>query len=140
MTEQPKDLPKGLLALRVSVFLVMAMWTLDKFARPEHAGKVYEAFYFLPGLGKGVLLVVGIAEAALLVGFLAGYRKRLTYGLVLLLHAVSTLSSFRQYLAPFDKGNLLFFAAWPMLAACWALYLLRDHDVLWTVERAKTEG
>ena len=140
MTEQPKDLPKGLLALRVSVFLVMAMWTLDKFARPEHAGKVYEAFYFLPGLGKGVLLVVGIAEAALLVGFLAGYRKRLTYGLVLLLHAVSTLSSFRQYLAPFDKGNLLFFAAWPMLAACWALYRLRDHDVLCARERREPEG
>lgn len=134
MTEYPKDLPRSLFALRVGVFLVMAMWTLDKFVRPEHAGKVYEAFYFLPGLGKGGLLVVGIAEAALLVGFLAGYRKRLTYGLVLLLHAVSTLSSFRQYLAPFDKGNLLFFAAWPMLAACWALYLLRDHDVLCSLE------
>jgi len=135
MNDRPDDLPKGLLALRVSVFLVMAMWTLDKFVRPEHAGKVFEAFYFLPGVGERALLPVAIAEAALLVAFVAGFRKRQTYGLVLLLHAVSTLSSFRQYLAPFDKGNLLFFAAWPMLAACWTLYLLRDHDVLCALER-----
>jgi hypothetical protein len=125
-------LPRALLALRASVFLVMAVWTLDKFVRPEHAGKVFEAFYYMPGLGKGALLAVGIAEAALLVGFLAGYRKRLTYGLVLFLHAVSMLSSFKQYLAPFDKGNLLFFAAWPMLAACWTLYVLRDADAVWS--------
>jgi putative oxidoreductase len=30
--------------------------------------------------------------------------------------------------------NLLFFAAWPMLAACIALYLLRDQDTLLTVK------
>jgi hypothetical protein len=29
--------------------------------------------------------------------------------------------------------NLLFFAAWPMLAACFALYLLRDLDTLGVV-------
>ncbi len=51
------------------------------------------------------------------------------------MHAVSTLSSFRQYLAPFKGPNLLFFAAWPMLAACIALFLLRDLDTLWTVGR-----
>ena len=33
-----------------------------------------------------------------------------------------------MYLEPFD--HLLFFAAWPMLAACFALYLLRDDDTL----------
>lgn len=33
-----------------------------------------------------------------------------------------------------DEGpNLLFFAAWPMLAACLALFLLRDEDTLATV-------
>jgi len=42
------------------------------------------------------------------------------------MHAVSTLSSFPQYIDAFN--NLLFFAAWPMLAACIALFLLREHD------------
>ncbi|GAL25194.1 hypothetical protein JCM19239_5084 [Vibrio variabilis] len=25
-------------------------------------------------------------------------------------------------------SNLLFFAAWPMLAACYLLYILKDYD------------
>jgi putative oxidoreductase len=50
------------------------------------------------------------------------------------LHGISTLSSYRQYLDPFD--NLLFFAAWPMLAACVALFLLRDLDTKWTLGAA----
>lgn len=36
----------------------------------------------------------------------------------------------RQYLHPFEGVNLLLFAAWPMLAACLALYALRDADTL----------
>jgi len=53
---------------------------------------------------------------------------------VLLLHGVSTLSSFHQYRFPFEnKTNLLFFAAWPMLAACFTLYYLRDLDTRWRV-------
>ncbi len=56
--------------------------------------------------------------------------KTWTYGAVLLFHAVSTLSSWQMYLG-FD--NLLFFAAWPMLAACFTLFWLRDQDTLLTV-------
>jgi hypothetical protein len=46
---------------------------------------------------------------------------------------VSTFSSYKQYLAPFEGPNLLFFAAWPMLAACFTLFLLRDQDKKWSV-------
>lgn len=123
----------SLLALRLTVFLVMAVWTVDKFVNPAHAAGVYESFYFIPGLGAGTIMVIGAAEAALLIGFVAGFLKQVTYGLVLLAHAVSTLSTFQQYLAPFEGPNLLFFAAWPMLAACLALYLLRDRDRLLTL-------
>lgn len=129
---QEQKMPAALLGLRVSVFLVMLMWTLDKFVRSDHAAKVFSGFYFLSGWGKEAFLVIGALELGLLLGFLAGFKKRLTYGLVLVFHAVSTLSSYKQYLSPFEGGNLLFFAAWPMLAACWALYLLRDDDSLWS--------
>lgn len=57
---------------------------------------------------------------------------------MLLLHAVSTFSSFPQYLDPFK--NLLFFAAWPMLAACIALYLLRDLDTMATTNWEVASG
>lgn len=121
----------ALLMLRLGVFLVMLMWTLDKFVNPGHAAAVFENFYGLSGVGGIVLTVLAALELVLLIGFLIGYRKRITYGLVFLLHAVSTLSSYKQYLDPWD--NLLFFAAWPMLAACFALYLLRDLDTRFTV-------
>lgn len=118
----------SLLMLRLSVFLVMLVWTVDKFINPDHAARVYEHFYFIPGLGETTFMAIGVAELLLLAAFVVGWQKRWTYGAVLILHAVSTFSSYQQYLAPFDGTNLLFFAAWPMLAACFALYYLRDLD------------
>jgi len=70
-------------------------------------------------------------------GFVIGFAPRVTYGLVFLLHAGSTFSSFRQYLHPFEGSNILFFAAWPMLGACFTLYYLRDLDTLWSVRGKK---
>lgn len=125
-----KTLAKSLLALRLGVFIVMLMWTLDKFVNPAHAGKVFDKFYGISWLTDHISFVIGAAELLLVLAFVAGIWKRWTYGAIFLLHAVSTLFSYKQYLAPFD--HLLFFAAWPMLAACFTLYLLRDWDTLFT--------
>ena len=122
----------SLLLLRIGVFIVMLVWTLDKFINPGHAATVYEKFYLLGGLGKEIMYGVGVIELVILAGFILGAWKRVTYGAVLVFHTISTLSSYKQYLAPYDGPNILFFAAWPMLAACIALYLLRDRDVLFT--------
>jgi uncharacterized membrane protein YphA (DoxX/SURF4 family) len=126
----------ALLVLRLAVFVVMLIWTIDKFVRPAHAISVYEHFYFLHGLGPAIMYAVGALEFAILIGFVIGFAPRFTYGAVLLFHAVSTFSSFRQYLHPYEGPNILFFAAWPMLGACFALYYLRDLDTLWSI-RAK---
>lgn len=126
-----EKLPQALLALRLGVFLVMLVWTLDKFVNPEHASGVYETFYLIGGLGEVVFIIIGLVELILILAFVAGLFKRWTYGIVLVLHGISTLSTWKLYLNPFD--NLLFFAAWPMLAACWTLYILRDADTLFTL-------
>lgn len=133
MTNDRDRIATALLALRLGVFIVMLMWTLDKFVNPGHAAAVFENFYGLAGVESAIMTAVGVAELLLVLTFVAGYRKRVTYGAVLVLHGISTLSSYRQYLQPFD--NLLFFAAWPMLAACFALYLLRDLDTRFAIER-----
>ena len=132
-----KNLPIALLSLRLTVFLVMAMWTIDKFVNPAHALAVYEKFYFIGGLSTQIMWALGALEALLLLGFLIGFARTWTYGIVLGLHAVSTLSSFQQYLNPFEGPHLLFFAAWPMLAACFALFLLREDDTLLSVGKAQ---
>ncbi|MFH0287437.1 hypothetical protein ACGRSR_07250 [Vibrio owensii] len=128
-TLQPKlqrQLGLGLLAMRLSIALVFIMWALDKVLVPEHAMKVFSGFYGLD-ISSGFSVALGIAQLVFIGIFVAGLWKNLTYLAILVLHAGSTFSSFAKYLDPFN--NLLFFAAWPMLAACFALYLLRDHDI-----------
>jgi len=115
-----------LLILRVTVFIVMAMWSIDKLVNPGHATAVFENFYFISGMSGTLLLVIGLAQLAIEVAFVLGLWKFWTYGFVLVTHAISTLSSWQQYLDPFN--NMLFLAAIPMLGACIALFLLRDKD------------
>ncbi|MBW4555729.1 MAG: hypothetical protein KME59_07290 [Trichormus sp. ATA11-4-KO1] len=124
----------ALLLLRLSVFLVMLMWTLDKFVKPDHAAAVFKNFYFIGGLSNLPIYIIGAIQLVIILGFVAGFQKRWTYLLVLFFHSVSTFASFRQYFDPFE--NLLFFAAWPMLAACFTLYYLRDLDTLYTVDKS----
>jgi putative oxidoreductase len=128
----------SLLFLRLGVFTVMFMWTLDKFINPDHAIGIFKQFYFLNGLSTGIMYALGAVEMVVVLGFVAGFKKRWTYGIVLVLHVVSTFSSFGRYLDPWK--NLLFFAAWPMLAACVTLYLLRDDDTLCAVETKSKPG
>jgi hypothetical protein len=113
----------------------MFVWTLDKFVSPEHTAAVYNNFYFISGLSIALSYTIGMIEMVIITGFVLGYRKKWTYGAVLILHGISTLASFKQYLSPFSNPNLLFFAAWPMFAACFALYYLRDKDTLWVVKK-----
>ena len=120
----------ALFLLRLGVFIVMFMWTLDKFIAPEHAAKVFEKFYYIGGMGSSVMMGIFIVEMIIILAFVAGLWKRYTYGFVMAVHSISTFSSWKQYTIDM---NLLFFAAWPMLAACIALYLLRDMDVKFTI-------
>ncbi len=121
----------ALLGLRLGVGVVFLFWALDKLLNPEHAAQVFAVFYRMPNAAQVLLAVLGIAQLALTAAFVLGVAKRFSYGAVLVLHAISTFSSYAKYLEPFS--SLLFFAAWPMLAACVALYLLRDYDTLATL-------
>jgi len=125
----------SLLSLRLGVFIVMIMWTFDKFVNPAHSAKVLEIFYGISGSSPVAVYVMGAVQLLLMLAFMAGIKKRLSYGIVLLMHALSTFASYERYIDGFN--NLLFFAAWPMLAACFALYLLRDEDVKFTLTSSK---
>jgi len=135
-----RHLPLSLLLLRLGIALVMGVWAADKFVNPAHAQAVFENFYGLAGTGVSIVTLIGVFQAAVVVLFTVGLWRTWTYGIVLLMHGASTLSSWKQYLDAFD--NLLFFAAWPMFAACIALFLLRTHDTLLNLDamRMKTRA
>lgn len=127
-----KSLPISLLLLRVTIAVVMAVWALDKIINPGHAGAVFSNFYGIE-IRASELAIIGGVQLVIIAAFVAGLFKTITYGAVLLMHAGSTLSSWRQYLEPFD--HLLFFAAWPMLAGCIALFLLRKDDIAFSLQK-----
>ncbi len=120
----------SLFLMRLGVFAVMGIWTLDKILNPAHAAAVFKTFYMVPGLGAAAAVGIGIAQAVVVLCFLAGAFKTVSYSVVLLMHTVSTLSTFGRYLDPWSEHNLLFFAAWPMLAALIALFMLRRYDTI----------
>ncbi|WP_017324271.1 DoxX family membrane protein [Synechococcus sp. PCC 7336] len=139
-TKLSNRLPIVLFILRLSVFAVMVIWVLDKFLNPSHTAAVFSSFYFINNLSSTLAYVIGSLQAIVVVAFLVGFLKKWSYGLVLAMHSVSTLSSYKQYLAPYESVNILFFAAWPMLAACIALYMLRDFDTRWSIGKAATRS
>lgn len=135
MISDEKRLHLSLFSLRLTVFLVMALWSVDKILNPEHAAGVFETFYFIGGIGPAALAVIGGVQLLIELAFVAGWLRTFTYGYVLVVHALSTLASWPGYLEPFD--HLLFFAGWPMLAGCLTLFLLRKEDTLWSLDEAR---
>lgn len=129
-----RKLEWSLLLLRVGIFIVFAMWTIDKFVNPAHAAGVFEKYYKIGGLSSTLTYVIGAVQSVVILAFVAGAFRNVTYAIILALHTVSTLSSYGAYFDPWTKPNLLFFAAIPMLAACIALWLLRNHDNLLSVD------
>lgn len=137
MSPAPRHLALSLFLLRWGLVIFLVPWIWDKFRNPAHAIGVFQHFYGLGGVAEALVFGIGIAQVLLLICFALGIARRWSYGIVLLMHAGSTLSSWKQYLHPYDSANLLFFAAWPALAACIALYLLRDWDTIGTLGRRK---
>ena len=125
----PKDaLAWSLFGLRLGVFVVLAMWTLNKFINPAGTAAVFQGFYGIPGLSEIASFAIGALQGSVIIAFLIGFQKRWATAIVFIMHLISTLSSAARYLDPWTSPNLLFFAAWPMLTAIIALYVLRDYD------------
>ena len=133
---QQARLELSLFLLRLGVFIVMIAWAQDKIFSPDYAARVYEEFFFIGGLGNTVMMIIGAIEIIIILAFLVGLWKRFTYGFVMLVHAVSTVAGWEKYTTDIGATySQLYFAAWPMLAICITLYVLRDLDVKFTVGR-----
>ena len=122
------QLALGLLLMRLGITSVFLMWTLDKFVNPEHAAAVFKKFYMVPSLSSSLAYGVGAIQLAVVLAFALGALRNITYPIILIMHAISTFSSFKQYADPWTYPHLLFFAAIPMLGACFTLWLLRRYD------------
>ena len=126
----------SLFLLRFGVFIVLLAWTLDKLLNPAHAISIFEELYFIPGLGNTMMIGIGVIELIFIMVFVAGIWKRYTYGIVILIHAISAIAPWEKYTIELGaRYSMLYYADWPMLAAAITLYLLRDLDVKYTLGR-----
>ncbi|HLF12950.1 MAG TPA: DoxX family membrane protein [Gammaproteobacteria bacterium] len=119
----------ALLILRLSLGIFLLQWSLEKFIAPSSAAGVAKAFY---GVSPSTTqtYVAGAAELVLALALLVGVARRWTYGAAFLVHAVSVAATWQQLFDPYGgRGNHLFIAGIPVLAAFFVLYLLRRADI-----------
>lgn len=131
----PRDrtLEISLLLLRLSLGAFFLVWSIDKIVNPEHAQAVFERFY-LTSISGELAITTGAVQTLVVLAFMAGAFKMLTYGLAGLMHAFSTLSTWKHLIAPYAPDtSMLFWAAVPVVFALVALFMLRDRDRLLSV-------
>ena len=122
----------SLAIIRISLVLFFLVWSIGKLIVPELTQKVFATFYFSE-ISSTVAVGVGALQTVIVLIFLAGQFKMLSYGVILGMHTVSVLSTYRQLLDPYQPPNLLFWAGVSVLGASSALFLLRDRDRLLTL-------
>ena len=125
----------GNIVLRTSLGFFLLMWGVDKLVATDDTLKIFSHFYKLP-ISASIASVVGIAEIVLGLFIMLGFMRKYVYPTGLILHLISTLSSWRQLIDPWGKflidgkNSHLFLASIPVLAAFFVLYFNRHDDFL----------
>ena len=122
----------SLAIIRISLVLFFLVWSIGKLIVPELTQKVFATFYFSE-ISSSVSVGVGVLQTIVVLIFLVGQWKTFSYGVVLGMHTVSVLSTYRQLLNSYQPPNPLFWAGIPVLGASIALFLLRDRDCLFVL-------
>ena len=139
MTKRHIKLPLFLTRLSIVAFLLP--WQITRFTGPEVINNIAKTHYKFP-VSQTLSMISGVLMVALLVAFLIGFKKRISYGLVFLLHAAGTLMTIPSLYvgtkalvtASFDP-KALFLAAVPAAFAMLLLYCLRDEDTMFSLNK-----
>lgn len=136
-----KRLPWCLLACRFSVFIVFAVWSYDKLVRPEHGVDVLQRFYFLPQLPSSWITAFGLVELILCILLLLGLFKSWVRGFFLFISAAALVApgavqGYVDAMLVHAHPTILFFTGLCVFACSLTLYLLRDHDTLFTLSKS----
>lgn len=106
-----------------------------RFTKPESAKGIAAKYYKISSLPDVAVTITGVLFVLLLAAFLLGFKKRISYLAVLLIHALGTIMTIPYLIPGGEKFNILFLAAVPTIGAMWLLYALRDHDTIMTIDR-----
>ena len=129
-----RDIKLPLFLTRLSVFLFLLPWQTMRFTSPDSINGIAKSFYkfTMPGW---LVTVSGVVMIALLLAFLLGIKKRISYGVLLVLHVLGTLTTYNKLLPPYEQFDRLFLAAIPAAGAMLLLYCLRDEDTMFSLNK-----
>ena len=113
---------------RLSIFYFLLPWQLKRFTDPEGIDRIASTHYHLPGFSGGIATITGVFWIILLVAFVTGFKKTISYGLVFILHTGAIILSLQAYIFGLESFRLIFMAAIPAAAAMGLLWLLRKED------------
>ncbi len=131
------NLKLPLFILRATIAIFYLVWALEKFVDPETTVAIWKAFYMVDNLPLAAVYAIGILQVAAVACFFLGVLKFWSYGFLMVIHALGTLSTYERLLNPYEGSNHLFIAAIPVLGALIALFLLRKEDTLFTLSPSK---
>ncbi|MEL7522542.1 MAG: DoxX protein [Cyanobacteria bacterium J06553_1] len=127
-----KPLLISLAIMRFSIGLFFVIWAAEKIIAPEITQEIFSTFYRTQ-LSNSLAFAIGLFQLFVILAFMLGLFKTWSYGLLLGMHLVSTLSVYKQLLNPYEPPNYLLWAAVPLLGSLIALFILRDRDQLFTL-------
>lgn len=136
----------ALLIMRLSIGAFLIVWTSLKFLRPEWMVNVFRGTYGLDWVTKDYAFFVGALQGVLVLLFIVGLWRTVTYALVTIMHGTGIVGAILGGNALFKGGlidavlnnrfeigytqfpaNLLWTSV-ATLGALVALFLLRLHD------------
>jgi hypothetical protein len=130
----PKHTKYALLFTRIAIFYFLLPWQLGRFIKADQIKGIATKYYKLGWLPDVAFTVFAVLMVVLIVLFLVGFKKRITYGIVLALHTIGTITTIPNLMVGTESLNILFLAAIPTIGAMWMLYLLRDEDTLLSLQ------
>lgn len=135
MAERNLRLP--LFLTRLSIFYFMLPWQVMRFGKADSIKGIANKYYKISSMPDMLVTATGVFMMALMIAFLIGFKKKISYGLMFLIHAIGTLMTVPA-LIPFlglEGYNQLFLAAIPTAFAMLLLYCLRDEDTMFSLNK-----
>jgi hypothetical protein len=112
----------------------MLPWQLMRFTKPESVIGIAERHYKFT-MPEAVPMITGVLMMILLIAFVTGFKKKISYLLVLILHALGTLMTLPKLIIGLESFYILFAAAIPAVFAMLLLYILRDEDTMLSFDK-----
>lgn len=129
------DIKLPLLITRIGIILFLTPWVLMRLTKVEAGTGIFAKYYHISNLPDIAGYLIGGFWLVLLIAFAIGFKKKISYGLVMIFHTLGTVMTIPYLIPGTANFNILFMAAIPTAAAMYLLFVLRDQDTMLSLNK-----